>query len=128
MTLQTISTYDRIGNQRVRRHDTSQQERGCRRVVEQGNRHDVGEHQWDKTREQSEKQEPPRVFLHTLHIHLESGQEHDVVKAYPAKELERVVANQNIETILADGDTRKYHSDDMRNTQFTHHDRSKQND
>ena len=127
MALQAVSADYGISDKRVRRHNTSQQERCCRRVTEQGYRHYVGEYQRDKARKQSEKQEPPRVFLYALHIHLESGKEHDVVKTYPAEELERVVANKNIESILADGDTRKHHTDDMRNTQFTHHDRSKQN-
>ena len=128
MALKSVSADDRIGYQRVRRHNTSQQERCRRRIVEQRDRHNVGKDKRHETCEQSEKQEPPRVFLHALHVHFKSGKEHDVVETNTPEEFERVVAYQNIESILTDGDTGKYHTDDMRNTQFTHHDRSKQND
>ena len=68
------------------------------------------------------------MLLHTFHVHLQSGQEHNIVETYPTKKFERVVADQNIKTILTDGDTRQNHANDMRNSKFTHHDRSKQND
>ena len=68
------------------------------------------------------------MFLHTLRVHLQSSEEHDVVKSYTSKEFKGVVALQNIKAILPDDDTCEHHTDDMRNTQFTHHDRGKQND
>ena len=68
------------------------------------------------------------MLLHTLHIHLQSGEEHDIVKAHATEEFKGVVALQDMETVLADGDTCKHHTDDMRNAQFAHHNRGKQND
>ena len=56
------------------------------------------------------------MLLHTFHVHLQSGQEHNIVETYPTKKFERVVANQNIKTILTDDDTRQDHANDMRNS------------
>ena len=63
------------------------------------------------------------MFLHALHIHLQSGEEHDIVKSHSSKQFKRVVTLKNIEAILSDHHTSQHHADDMRNTQFTHHDR-----
>ena len=84
-------------------------------------RHHVGQYQGHETGEQSEDDKATGVFLHPLHVHLESSEEHDVVETHAAEEFERVVALQDVEAILSDDDTRQYHTDDVRNTQFTHH-------
>ena len=68
------------------------------------------------------------MFLRALHVHLQSGQEHDVVESHPAEELKGVVALQDVESILPDDDTRQHHADDMGDAQLTHHDRRKEND
>ena len=42
------------------------------------------------------------MFLHALHIHFQSSQEHDIIESYPTKQFKGVVTHQDIETILAD--------------------------
>ena len=68
------------------------------------------------------------MFLHALHIHFQSGQEHNVIKSHPAEQFKGVVTHQDVETILPDHHTRQHHTDDMRNTQFTHHNRCNEDD
>ena len=68
------------------------------------------------------------MFLHTFHVHLQSGKEHDIVKTYASEELKGVVALQNIEAILSDDNTCQYHTDDMWDTQLTHHDWREEDD
>ena len=65
---------------------------------------------------------------HTLQVHLQTGEEHDVEHAYLAKQLEGVVALEDIETVFAHQHSRKYHADDMGYPQLTHDDGGKQDD
>ena len=67
------------------------------------------------------------MLLHALHVHLQTCEEHDVVESHSAEELEGVVALKDVESVFSDQDARQYHTDDMRDTQLTHHDRSKEN-
>ena len=123
MTLETIAPDDGVGDQRVRSHDTAQQERGGVGVAQHGLCHDVCQYQRYKTGEQSEDDEAAGVLLHTLHVHLQSGKEHDIVETHTTEEFEGVVALQDIEAILSDDDTCQHHADDVRDAQLTHHDR-----
>ena len=123
MTLQAIAPDDRIGDQRVRGHDTTQQEGGRRCVTKHGDGHDIRQDEGHEAREQTEDHKRTGLFLHTLHIHLQTCQEHDIIESHPPEQFEGVVTFQDIEAILADDHTRQHHPDDMRNAQFTHHDR-----
>ena len=96
-------------------------------VAQYGSRHDVGENQRHKTGEQAKNQELSGFALDTFHIHLETGQEHDVIKTDASEDLEGDVAFQNVQTIFANDDTRQYHANDVRNAQFTHDNRRKKN-
>ena len=68
------------------------------------------------------------MFLHALHIHLQSCKEHNIIESHPAKKFKGVVAFKNIETILSNHYTRQHHTDDVRNTQLTHHNWRKEDD
>ena len=96
-------------------------------VVQHRLSHDIGKQKGYKAGEQTEDEKTVGVLLHTFHVHLQSGKEHNIIESYASEQLERVVALQNVEAILSDDDTCQHHADDMRNTQFTHHDRRKQN-
>ena len=124
--LQAIAADDGIGNERVRGHDTAQQERRRRRVVQQRDGHQVRQSQGHQTRQQSEDEEPLLVLLHALHVHLQSGQEHDVVETDAPEQFERVVALQDVQAVLPHDDARQHHADDVRNPQLAHDDRGKQ--
>ena len=74
------------------------------------------------------ERQPALVLLHTLHIHLKGGEEHDVIEAHTAEELERVVAHKDVEAILSYGHACQHHAYDVRNAQFAHDDGCQQND
>ena len=128
MTLQSVTPDDRVGDERVGSHDTAQKERGCGRIAQEGHSHDISQNQGHETGEESKQQEPLGVFLCALHVHLQSGQEHDVIKTYSSEELKGVVALEDIEAVLSDSDACQHHTDDVGDTQLTHHDRRKEND
>ena len=123
MTLQTVTTHDGVGYQRVRRHDTTQQKRGRRGIAQQRGRQQIGERQRYQTGEQAEDQKTVGVLLHTLQVHLQAGEEHDIIKTHPAEQLEGVIALQDIKAIRTYGDARHHHTDDMGNPQLSHDDR-----
>ena len=94
--------------------------------MQQVDGHDVGQSEGHEAGEQSEGDKPPRVLLHALHVHLQAGEEHDVVQSDASEEFERVVALQDVQSILADEHAGEHHADDVRNSQFAHDDRGKQ--
>ena len=51
------------------------------------------------------------VLLQVLHVHLQTGKEHDEVDAYLAKHLERGIALKQVESVFAHHHTGKNHSD-----------------
>ena len=128
MTLQSVTPDDGVGDERVRGHDTTYEEGGTAGVAQHRPGHDVGHDERYETGEQTERQELIGVLLQAFQVHLQSGEEHDIVETYTAKDLERHVALQDIETIMSHGDTCQYHADDVRDAQFAHHNRCKEND
>ena len=128
MTLQAVAPNDGIGDEGVRRHDTSQQERGGWGVREDGRCHRIGEDEGHKACQQSKHDKRACILLDALHVHLKTCEEHDVVEAYPSEQLKRVVTLQDVEAILSDHHACQHHPDDMRNTQFAHHDRCEEDD
>ena len=68
------------------------------------------------------------MFLHALHVHLQSRQEHDIAESDASEQFERVVTFQNVQAVLADKHTCQHHANDVRDTQFTHDNWGKQND
>ena len=126
MALQAVAADDGVGDEGVRGHDAAQQEGGRGRIAEQGGGHDEGQDEGHEAREQSEDKELPRVALHALQVHLQSGEEHNVVEAHAAEDLKRDVALQDVESVFSDGDTGQHHSDDVGDAQLAHDDRRKQ--
>ena len=78
--------------------------------------------------EQSEDDKAARVLLHALHVHLESGEEHDVEHPHFSEQFEGVVTFQDIEAIFAYYDAGEHHADDMGDAQLAHDDGGKQDD
>ena len=121
LALQTVTPDDGIGYQRVGGHDAAEQQRGERRVVEQADTRRVGHDERQAEREQAEDAEPRRIALHAFHVHLKRRKEHDVVKPHLAEQLERVVARQNVEAVLADGHAGEHHAYDVGDAQLAHY-------
>ena len=90
--------------------------------------HDIRKYQWYETRKESKAEELSGVFLQTLKIHLKTCKEHDIVESYTAEYLEGDVSLKDVESVITYHHTCEHHSDDMRDTQFTHHDRCEEND
>ena len=86
----------------------------------------------DSQRKDESKQSQHRRLdpdaLEVFHIHLQTGQKHDIIESYFSEKLKAAVAHQNIETMLSDCHSGQNHSDDMRNTQTFQNDGGKQND
>ncbi len=87
--LQSISRNDRIGYQGIGSHDAAQQEGSPDGIVQQPDAHAEGEEEGNETGEQTIDDEPRFVLLHTLHVHLQGGEEHDVIESHLAEQLER---------------------------------------
>ena len=126
--LQTISGNDRVGYQGIGSHDAAQQKRCPDGIVQQPDAHAEGEEEGNEAGEQTIDDEPRFVFLHTLHVHFQGGEEHNVVESHLAEQLERCISFQNVQSVFAHEDTRQHHSDDMRDSEFTHDDRGKEDD
>ena len=77
--LQTISGNNRIGYQGIGSHDAAQQKRCPGGIVQQPDAHAKGEEEGNEAGEQTIDDEPRFVFLHTLHVHFQGGEEHNVV-------------------------------------------------
>ena len=119
---QSVPSYDGVGDQRVRGHDGCKQE-GCqRRVVQQPRRHGVGYRKGCKESKHAENSHAAAVPLQSLHVHLQSGKEHDVIESDTSEKLKRGVALQYVQSVLSHDDTRQHHADDMRNAQPSHDD------
>ena len=126
--LQSVSRNDRIGNQRIGCHDAAQQEGSLGRVVEQPDAHAIGEEERYKTGEQAIDKQSRLVLFHAFHIHLQCSEEHDVIESHLSEELKRRVALQDIQSVFAYEHTCQHHTDDVRDTEFTHDDRGKEDD
>ena len=85
-------------------------------IPEQDACHDVGQYEGHETGKQTKEKELSGVALHTLQIHFETCQEHDVVETHTAEDLKGDVSLEDIETVLADNDARQHHADDVRDT------------
>ena len=68
------------------------------------------------------------VFAQVFHVHLQTGKEHNVIHSHFSEQFEGVIRSQDIQTMLAHNDSCYHHTNDMRNTQLAHYDRSKQYD
>lgn len=55
------------------------------------------------------------VLLQSLKIHLQAGEEHDIVESHLAEELEAAVARQDVEPMLAHEDTCEDHAHEVGN-------------
>ena len=128
MLLQAISADDRVGDQSVGGHDASQQERSHLGVVHDPTGEYVGDDKGHYCGEQTKNHIMIFRLPHTLHVHLKSGQEHDVEHAYLAEKLKGVITLEDVEPIFSHQYTCKHHSYDMGNPQLTHDDGCQQDD
>ena len=68
--LQAVSAYDRVGNERVRRHQCAEQERCLVAVMQQPYRCEIGEDERYQERQQTEHRHARNVLTQAFHIHL----------------------------------------------------------
>ena len=128
LALQPIAADNGVGDQRVRRHDTGQQQGGSRRIAQQADAGEVVHHKRYGEGQQTEKQRAVFVALQAVEVHLQRSQKHDVVEAHPSEEFKGCVARENVKTILSHEHTGQHHADDVRDAQLAHDDRSQQDD
>ena len=100
MLLQAISADDRVGDQSVGGHDASQQERSHLGVVHDPTGEYVGDDKGHYCGEQTKNHIMIFRLPHTLHVHLKSGQEHDVEHAYLAEPVVDLVEHYTGEPLL----------------------------
>ena len=101
----------------MRSKDTGQQQRGEPGVTQHVVAHQQAPHKGNDKGHPAEEESPAAVAGKVTHIHLQSGQEHDVVDAHLAKEFETAVAFKHIKAMLAYQYTGQYQSDNVRDTQ-----------
>ena len=128
MGLQTVFRDDRVGYQRVRRHDAAEQQSGLTRIVEQVDAGVIDHDEGDKKREQSENRHFPEVLLGALHVHFKSGKEHDEIETHLSENFERGIALQYVQSVLPHQHAGQHHSDDVWNAQLGHNHRREQDD
>ena len=78
--------------------------------------------------EGAEVESAATIALHTAHIQLQAGQEHDVVDAHLAEDLERAVALQHMETVGTHQDAGQDEADDVRQVKPAEQHRRKEDD
>ena len=123
LALQAIATNDGVGDERVRCHQRTQQERCLVAVAEEPSRREIGEDERREERQQSEERHARDVLSQAIHVHLQCCQEHDVVESDLSKQLERCVALQDVQSIFSYQHTRQHHANDVGDAQLTHDDR-----
>ena len=128
MALQAVFCYDGIGYQRVRRHDTAEQQGGLPGIVEQVDACIIDHDEGDEEREQSENGHLPKMLFCAFHVHFESCEEHDEVESHLSEDFKRGVALQDIQPVFSHQHARQHHSDDMWDAQFGHNHRREQDD
>ena len=96
--------------------------------MQNGDARHISKDERHSKREQTEHTETTRIALHAFHVHLKRGKKHYIIQSHLAEKLKGVVAGQNVEAILAYSNTCKHHSYDVRNAQFAHYDRGKEDD
>ena len=68
------------------------------------------------------------MLLHTAHLQLQAGEEHNIVDANLSEKLERRIVGQEVEAILADKDACQDETNDRGNSESSEQQRCKQND
>ena len=126
MSRQSVSSYYRIGYQRIRSHDCRKQKRCQRDIAQKTDTHKIGHCKGDKEGQHTENHHPITVFLQSLHIHFQTCKEHDIVQSYTSKKFKRGITLKNIQSIFSNKDTCQHHTNDMWNAQSSHDDRRKQ--
>ncbi len=126
--LQTVARHYGVRHEGVAGHDAAKQERRRDAVAQTDDAYGEDGDEGYTEGKQPEDAHLAQVLLQSLHVHLQSGKEHDVEQTHTTEKLERRVALQDVETILADSNTGQHHTYDMWNTQFAHHYRSEEYD
>ena len=117
-----------VGDDGVRGVHTGQEHGGHHAVLKHGAvDYEAHQHRYDEGHQPVG--ERPHAVLHEVgHVHLEAGEEHDVVQADVPEEVERVVLGQDVEPVRADHNPREHHADDVRDAQLAHDDGREQYD
>ena len=124
--LQTVPRHYGVCHEGVAGHDAAKQKRCRDAIVQTGDADGKNGNERDAKSQQTEGAHLAQVLLQPLKVHLQTCQEHDIEQTNAPEKLERRVALQNIETVLADGNACQHHTYYMRNTQFAHHYRSEE--
>ena len=125
---QTITQHDGIGHQRMAGiHGRHQY--GCGNAVAQegGVGCETYEHREGKA-EQTQRQSAALYLLDVLHVHLQRGEEHDIVEAYLAKEFKTSIAVEDMKAVRTYQHARKNHSHNRGDAQPFEQHRRKEDD
>ena len=96
---------------------TGQQNRSSQTITKQVK---IGPYTYSQRKNKSQQSQHGSLYtnaLKILHVHFESGKEHDIIKSHLAKQLKTAVTCQYIESMLTDNDSCQNHTDNVRNTQ-----------
>ena len=122
MACQSVPSYDGVGYQCVRGHDGCKQKGAQRRIVQQSGCHGVSHSERYEKGQQPEDGHAVAVLFQPLHVHFQTGKEHDIIEADTSEKLKRGITLQYVQSVLPHDDTRQHHADDMRNAQPSHDD------
>ena len=128
MVAHAEALYQRVGNERVTRHDAAQQQRWYERKVQHPLRQHKGKHPWYGESEDAECPNLSHIAPHSLEIHLQTGEEEDVVESYIAEEPKAVAVFEDVKSVGADEHSGKDQPHDVRYSEFSHYNRCEQND
>ena len=127
-TGQSVTADNRISNQSVRSIHTGEQHCGKETVSQHAHTAPYTQRHRNQESKQAEDNALHPVFLEVLHVHFESGKEHDIVKPHFTKQFEAAVTVEHMESVFADQHTGQNHTDNMRYMKAPQNHRSKEND
>ena len=128
MPRHAIAPHNGVCHQGVRCQNTGKQQRCAHTEPQQRHAYPHTDAKGDEEREHPEYKRLREVLLEVLQVHLQTGQEHDVVDTHLAEQLETAVALQDVETILAYHHAGQNHTDDVGDAQAAQEDRCKEYD
>ena len=124
----TVTNHDGIGYQGVGGVHAGQQHRGHQTVFQQEHVAHHAHSQRDDEGRKPQRQRLPADALHVLHVHLQAGEEHDVVQPHVAEKLETAVAVEHVQPVRSDEHASQNHAYNMRDAQLPQQYGRKQDD
>ena len=119
VTRHPVSNHDRIGYQGVRGIHTGQQNGSHQAVFQEEHIADDTHRQGKNKCRQPQRQRLPTNPFHVLHIHLQTGQKHDVIQAHVPEQFKTAVLVQHMQTVWPNQHTGQNHADNVGYLQFT---------